>query len=63
MDWNDLFAAFALYLVIEGVLPFANPSGWKQSIELIAQLSDRQLRVFGLVSMIAGVVLLVAISG
>jgi len=63
MDWSDLFAAFALYLVIEGLLPFANPRGWKQSIEMIAQLSDRQLRVFGLVSMIAGVVLLVAIRG
>jgi len=58
MAWSDLLAAFALYLVIEGILPFASPRGWKQSIEMIAQLSDKQLRIFGLLSMIAGVILL-----
>ena len=63
MDWTDLFAAFALYLVIEGLLPFANPRGWKQSIEMVAQMSDRQLRIFGLVSMMAGVLLLAVIRG
>jgi len=60
MAWSDLLAAFALYLVIEGIMPFASPRGWKQSIEMIAQLSDRQLRVIGLLSMIAGVILLAA---
>ena len=63
MAWTDLFAAFALYLVIEGLLPFANPRGWKQSIEMVAQMSDRQLRIFGLVSMMAGVLLLAVIRG
>ena len=63
MHWSDLFAAFALYLVIEGMLPFMNPRGWRQSIELIGQLSDRQLRIFGLVSMVIGLLLLVAIRG
>lgn len=61
MAWSDLLAAFALYLVIEGIMPFASPRGWKQSIELIAQLSDRQLRIIGLLSMLAGVILLAAI--
>jgi uncharacterized protein YjeT (DUF2065 family) len=63
MNWNDLFAAFAIYLVIEGLLPFMNPQAWKQSIELIAKLSDMQLRIFGLVSMIAGVFLLAVVRG
>ena len=63
MAWTDLFAAFALYLVIEGLLPFANPRGWKQSIEMVAQMSDRQLRIFGLVSMVAGILLLAVIRG
>jgi hypothetical protein len=58
MEWNDLFAAFALYLVIEGFLPFLSPRGWKQSIEQISQLTDSQLRKFGLASMLAGVILL-----
>lgn len=63
MEWSDLLAAFALYLVIEGILPFAAPRSWKQSLELIAQLSDRQLRIFGLLSMIAGVALLAVVRG
>jgi uncharacterized protein YjeT (DUF2065 family) len=63
MEWTDLFAAFALYLIIEGVLPFVSPHGWKQSIELIAQLSDRQLRVFGVLSMFAGLILLAVVRG
>ena len=63
MDWSDLLAAFALYLVIEGLLPFVSPRSWKQSIEMIAQLADSQLRIFGLVSMVAGVVLLAFVRG
>ena len=63
MNWSDLLAAFAIYLVIEGLLPFVNPQGWKQSIQLIAKLSDRQLRIFGLVSMIAGAFLLAGVRG
>ncbi len=63
MEWTDLLAAFALYLVIEGVLPFLNPRGWKQSIELIAQLSESQLRILGLASMVCGVVLLALARG
>jgi uncharacterized protein YjeT (DUF2065 family) len=63
MEWTDLLAAFALYLVIEGALPFLNPRGWKQSIELIAQLSESQLRILGLASMVCGVVLLALARG
>ena len=48
MQWADLFAALALYLVIEGLLPFASPSGWRRSLEMLSRLSDAQLRVFGL---------------
>ena len=63
MEWTDLFAAFALYLIIEGLLPFASPRSWKQSIEMVAQLSERQLRVCGLVSMLVGAVLLAFVRG
>lgn len=61
MEWSDLLAAFALYLVLEGIMPFASPRKWKQSLELITQLSDRQLRIIGLLSMLAGVILLAVI--
>lgn len=59
--WLDLATAFALYLVLEGVMPFLNPQGTKRMMEAFSRLSDQQLRVAGLVSMIAGVVLLWAI--
>jgi uncharacterized protein len=50
--------AFALYLIIEGVMPFLKPQGFKRLLESVAQMSDRQLRVMGLVSMLSGVLLL-----
>lgn len=55
---NELLAAFALVLVIEGILPFASPGTVRRLWENIATMPDRSLRLFGLVSMIIGVVLL-----
>ncbi|MBL8200711.1 MAG: DUF2065 domain-containing protein [Chromatiales bacterium] len=63
MDWDDLLTALALYLVLEGVLPFLSPEGWRRSMSLIAGLPGRQLRLFGLVSMLAGLALLVIVRG
>ena len=63
MEWNDLFAALALYLVIEGLLPFASPAGWRKSLAMISQLSDSQLRVFGLTVIVAGLALLLVVRG
>ena len=58
MNWSDLLAAFALYLVLEGVMPFLSPQGLKRTMQVFAGLADRQLRVAGLVSMLAGLTLL-----
>ena len=63
MRWSDLFAALALYLVLEGVLPFLNPQAMKRVLTTIATFSDRQLRLWGLASMVAGVVLLYLVRG
>jgi uncharacterized protein YjeT (DUF2065 family) len=63
MDWSDLWAAFALYLVLEGLMPFANPGGLKRALQQLTQLDDRTMRVAGLVSMIAGAVLLYVVRG
>ena len=56
--WQDLFAAIALVLIVEGVLPFASPGRMRQILEQIQQISDAQLRRMGAISMIAGLVLL-----
>ena len=61
IDWLDLATAFALYLVIEGVLPFLSPQGMKRTMATFMALPDAQLRVAGLASMIAGLVLLWAL--
>ncbi len=58
MIWSDLLAAFALYLVIEGLLPFASPNGWRRSLALISQLNDMQLRTFAAGSIAVGLLLL-----
>ena len=51
-------AAFALMLVVEGVLPFLSPSSWRNVFERATRMTDGQIRFLGLTSMIAGVVML-----
>jgi uncharacterized protein len=58
IDWTDLAAAFALYLVIEGMLPFLSPQGMKRAMATFSSLPDGQLRAAGLVAMASGIVLL-----
>lgn len=56
--WQDFLAALALVFVIEGILPFLNPAGYREAVTRIAQLDDRQLRYMGLGAMLAGLLLL-----
>jgi uncharacterized protein len=55
---DDLLAALALMLVVEGILPFLSPNGFRRTLQSIGQMDDRGLRIMGLVSMLAGVLLL-----
>jgi uncharacterized protein YjeT (DUF2065 family) len=56
--WKDLFAAVALVLVIEGLIPFLNPPGLRRTLAQIANLPDGTLRTVGLISMAIGALLL-----
>ncbi len=56
--WDDLLAALALVLVIEGIVPFVSPASMRKMLQTVSQIDDRTLRITGLVSMICGVVLL-----
>lgn len=56
--WETLLAAVALMLVLEGIIPFLYPGKWRNLVARLAQISDGQLRVMGLVSMLIGVALL-----
>lgn len=61
MAWGDLIAGLAFYLILEGLLPFASPRGWRRGLASLARLDDKQLRTFGLVLVVAGLVLLFAV--
>jgi uncharacterized protein YjeT (DUF2065 family) len=58
VDWQDLLAALALVLVIEGMVPFLNPQSLRRMLETVSQLDDRTLRITGFISMLCGVLLL-----
>jgi uncharacterized protein YjeT (DUF2065 family) len=57
---KTLFMAFALMLVLEGLLPFVVPQAWREMFRRIIAMSDGQIRFFGLSSMILGLILLVS---
>jgi uncharacterized protein len=63
MQWGDLWAAFALYLVLEGLMPFLNPGAMKRTLLQLAGLDERTLRMAGFASMIAGALLLYFVRG
>ena len=55
---TTLLMAIALMLVVEGLLPFLAPKVWRETFLRLMQLSDGQIRFFGLTSMLAGLLLL-----
>ena len=55
---NILFIAFALMLVLEGLVPFLAPGAWRETFRRLIQLTDGQVRFIGLTSMLAGLLLL-----
>jgi len=68
IGWDELAhylgGAFALYLVLEGILPFLNPNAAKRLMARLAQADSGHLRLGGLISIVAGLALLwVARSG
>lgn len=57
----DILTAVALVLVIEGILPFASPALYRAAVRAVAESPPAQMRLMGLCSMIAGVVLLIIV--
>ncbi|MEZ5609858.1 MAG: DUF2065 domain-containing protein [Rhodocyclaceae bacterium] len=55
---STLMTAFALMLLIEGVLPFVSPARWRELFRKAVQLEDGQIRFIGLSSMLIGLILL-----
>jgi len=55
---ENLLLAFALMLVIEGILPFIVPTLWRDTFRRLTELTDGQIRFVGLTSMLVGLMLL-----
>jgi uncharacterized protein YjeT (DUF2065 family) len=55
--WTTLGLAFAMMLVFEGLLPLAAPSSWREMFRRVTELTDGQIRFFGLASVLTGLTL------
>lgn len=51
-EW--LFASFALFLVLEGLIPFASPETWKKLMTNMLSIDNFSLRITGFVLMVCG---------
>ena len=60
--WHELAVAFCLMLVIEGIIPFVSPGRWRKMLLVLDQVDDNTMRMIGLGSMLAGMVLLLIIN-
>ena len=58
LDSDTLWTALGLVLVIEGLMPFASPAGWRRMFMQVLQLEDGQIRIFGLCAILMGLGLL-----
>jgi hypothetical protein len=58
VDSDTLWMALALVLVIEGLYPFVSPGNWRRTFSQLLQLSDGQIRMFAMVSISAGLLMI-----
>ena len=62
LDWQSLMGAIALLFIIEGLLPFISPTLLKKTYAEFLSYSEKTLRLIGLASIIAGILLLFLID-
>ncbi len=55
---ENLLLAFALMLVLEGLVPFIAPNAWRETFRRLIEFSDGQVRFVGLTSMLVGIILI-----
>ena len=54
MTGETLVTALALLLIAEGLLPLLSPRSWREAFTRLLQLTDGQLRFFGLIAVALG---------
>lgn len=55
---QDLLTAFALLLIIEGLLPVLAPKVWQKAMQDLARSNPKFIRIGGIVSLLGGALLL-----
>jgi uncharacterized protein YjeT (DUF2065 family) len=55
---ETLLLALGLMLILEGLMPMISPPRWRRLFEQLLQLQDGQIRFFGMVMVIAGLMML-----
>ena len=58
MDWHTLLVALALVIIIEGIMPFVNPNGYRRMMEAVSHTDSGKLRIGGAMCMVIGLVVL-----
>ncbi len=54
----SLLIAFAMMLILEGLMPFVAPAVWRETFRRLIQFTDGQIRFVGLASMALGLIFL-----
>lgn len=58
LSFADLiWPALALVLIFEGLLPLTSPTAWRRTFTQLLQLKDGQIRFFGLLCVLGGLLL------
>ena len=57
MNASVLLAALGLALILEGLMPLIAPQDWRRVVAQLMQLKDGQLRFYGLISVVLGLLL------
>ncbi|QSX77056.1 DUF2065 domain-containing protein [Agrilutibacter solisilvae] len=53
---RELLSAICLVAVLEGLVLFVAPGGWKRAVQQLMQLSDRGVRLVGSLFVVAGLI-------
>ena len=53
---NWLFSSLGLMLVIEGLMPFPFPQGWRDTFKKLITMKSGQIRFMGLMSFLLGLI-------
>ena len=58
-----MWAALALVMILEGLMPFFSPRGYRSLVQQMATLPESTLRSSGLILMVIGVIALYLVRG